>query len=165
MSTPWWVTVLVAVLSASGAVASQLLNGRRADRRYERERADESRRYRREQQDRAHQAQRDRYARTLAAVAAARAAPADAGTDLAELRLAAADLEFSAPEPVLAAVAELVAAVERWLRLRRTQPESAPAVVEAYRQLVDGLTAARAAMRTDLDGAAARSAAEAVPGR
>lgn len=150
MSTPLWVTVLVAVLSTSGAVATQFLNNRHADRRDARERVETDRRYERDRGDAEHLRLRGRYARVLAAISAARAASGGGEPELAELRLAAADLEFSAPDAVLDGLAGLTEAVQRWLRLRAHQPEGAPAVVEAAHRVTDGRAAVRDAMRADL---------------
>lgn len=152
MTTPLWITVLVAVLSTSGALASQVLNNHRADRRADRDRVEADRRYARERTDRVREDQRGRYARFFAAVAAVRGAGGPAATELAELRLAAADLEFSTPEPVRRHVVEVLPVLERWVRLRVTYPEGAPAVLDAARQVTDGLAETRARMQADLDG-------------
>lgn len=151
MSTPLWVTVLVAVLSTSGALASQLLNNRRADRRAERDRMHADRRYERQQNDRARDDQRGRYARFFAAVAAVRGASGDATRELAELRLVAADLEFSTPESVQTRAREVPPILERWVRLREGQLDGSVAVVDADRQVVDRLAELRTAMQHDLD--------------
>lgn len=146
--TPIWLTIVVAVLSVSGALASQWLASLRAYRL-----ATVERDFRREERDR--QNREDTFAKFLVA---ARAIPpivvaadeTSAESALAALRDAAAYIELNAPEVADGSLSGVLDAAQRLRAVALANSPSVPVVQEAQREYLDKLSALRNRMRDDL---------------
>lgn len=148
--TPIWLTIVVAVLSVSGALAAQWLASSRAYRLALIER--ETRRAERDRQSR-----EDAYTKFLAAARAIKpgkqptADPSATESASTALREAAAHIELYSPDLAEGPLAVALAAAERLLTLPLAMSPSAPAVREAEREFDEALAKLRRAMHSDLD--------------
>jgi hypothetical protein len=147
--TPIWVTIVVAALSALGALSAQWLNSLRSYRLAEIERG--AKREERHQQNR-----EDTYARFLVAARAFRPAlrsetnSESGGTALSSLRDAAAYIELNAPELADGPLAAVLDNAERLHGLVVSNPATAPVVKEADLEYQQALSDLRDLMRADL---------------
>lgn len=146
--TPIWLTIVVAVLSVGGALASQWLASLRAYRL-----ATIERDFQREDRDRRNR--EDAFAKFLVA---ARAIPStvvavdetSAESALAALRDAAAYIELNAPEVADGPLGGVLDAAQRLRAVALANSRSVPVFQEVEREYLDALSALRNRMRDDL---------------
>lgn len=146
--TPIWLTIVVAVLSVSGALAAQWLAGSRAYRLAVIERD-----FRREDRDR--QNREDAFAKFLVAARAvppimAAADEAAAESALAALRDAAAYIELNASDVADGPLGAVLQAAQRLRAVVPANSHPVPLVQEARREYLDALSALRNRLRDDL---------------